>query len=273
MNFWESKLNSINLCPKHNTLMGYKYKPDHGYFNEINTEYKAYLLGLLYADGCVTQPKGNRQMKLHISLQEEDGYILQKMSKDIINREIVIRNPPAIQKMGWKKRATVTIISNDICNRLISYGCNINKSRMGMSFPSLHLEMIPHFIRGFMDGDGSIIVKKLNYKYKRKTTNIRKDTAIQRYKMKIAFCSTDKLFLEKVASYLPTKKTYFASRMRKQLVHILWIENPEDVRNCLNYLYKDANYYFKRKYDKIEEFNKTIKSQAVSTLTEGLETT
>jgi hypothetical protein len=273
MNFWKSKLDSLNLCPKHNTLMGYKFKPNHEYFNEIDNEYKAYFLGLLYADGCITQPKGNRQMKLHISLQEEDGYILQKFSKEVINREVVIRNPPVVQKMGWKKRATVTIISDKLCKKLISYGCKVNKSRVGMDFPEMEKSLIPHFIRGFLDGDGSIIFKKLNYKYKRKTSNPRKDTHKQQYKLKLAFCSTDKKFLEKVAECLPTNKVYFASRLRKQLVHILWIENTEDVKNCLYYLYKNANYYFKRKHDKIEEFNKTIKSQATSTLVEGLETT
>jgi hypothetical protein len=253
--------------------MGYKYKPNHDYFNEINNEYKAYFLGLLYADGCVTQPKGNRQLKLHISLQEEDGYILKKFSSEVINRDVVIQNPPSVQKMGWKKRATVTVISDKICQKLISYGCKVNKSRVGMIFPELEEYLIPHFIRGFLDGDGSIIIKKINYKYKRKTTNIRKDTHVQQYKMKIAFCSTDKAFLEKVASYLPVNKTYLASKLRKQLVYILWIENPEDVEKCLKYLYKDANYYFKRKHDKIEEFDKIIKSQAIGTPIEGLETT
>lgn len=273
MNFWKSKLNSLDLYPKHNILMGYKFKTNHDYFKEIDNEYKAYMLGLLYADGCISQPKGNRQLKLHISLQEEDGYILEKFSKAVINRDVVILNPPSVQKMGWKKRATVTVISNELCNSLISLGCKINKSTVGMIFPDIKDEFIPHFIRGFMDGDGSIIIKKVNYNYKRKTNHERKIKPIQRYKLKIAFCSTDLNFLKTIAEYLPTKKIYFNYRQRKQIVYILWIENPEDVKNCLNYLYKDAVYFFKRKHDKIEEFNKTIKSQAESTLSEGLETT
>ena len=52
--------------------MGYVYKIDETYFDKIDTEYKAYILGLIYADGCIKQPKGNRQKQLSIVLQEED---------------------------------------------------------------------------------------------------------------------------------------------------------------------------------------------------------
>ncbi len=253
--------------------MGYKYKTNHEYFNNIDTEYKAYILGLLYADGCISQPKGNRQLKLCISLQEEDGYILDKLASEVIDSKVIIRNPPAVQKKGWKKRATVTIISNSLCNKLISYGCKINKSRVGMLFPDIEDHLIPHFVRGFMDGDGSVIIKKLGYKYKRKKDWALKNAHTDRYKLRIAFSSTDLSFLETIAEYLPIEKFYISYRKRTQLVYTLWIERTNDVQNSIDYLYKDASYYFKRKRDKVEEFNKTIKSQADSTLSEGLETT
>ena len=57
------------------------------------------------------------------------------------------------------------------------------------------------------------------------------------------------------------------------MVYTLWIENTEDVLNCFNYLYKNANFFLKRKFDKLEEFNMTIKSEAEDTSSERLETT
>ena len=253
--------------------MGYKYKIDHDYFNEIDNEYKAYILGFIFADGSVHQPKGNRQLNLTIAIQEEDGYILKKLSEEACGGNFSILNPPSTIRNGCKRKACVKLVSNRIGKRLISYGCKINKSRLGMDFPEIREDLIHHFIRGFLDGDGSILVKKLGYKYKRKTTWKMSNAHRQQYKMKIAFCSTNKVFLEKLFSFLPAKKIYIPGRMRKQMVYILWIENAEDVKNCIEYLYKDANYFLKRKHDKIEEFNMTIKSQAEDTSSEGLTTT
>jgi hypothetical protein len=273
MNFWESKLNLIHLCPNINILMGYKYQVDHEYFRQIDSEYKSYILGLLYADGTVIQPIGNRQMYVRIDLQEEDRYILEKFAREAGGREVSIIHRPSSIKNNWKKKAQITITSNQICKTLINYGCNINKSKVGITFPELDKDLIPHFIRGFMDGNGSIIIKKLGYNYKRKTTGVIANAHIQRYKLKIAFCSTDKVFLEKIIEYLPIKKSYLTKKDGNMILYILWVENPEDVQSTLTYLYKNAIYFLKRKHDKLEEFDKTIKSQATDTSVEGLETT
>lgn len=64
-----------------------------------------------------------------------------------------------------------------------------------------------------------------------------------------------------------------AKRIRKQTVYILWIENTNDVQSCLTYLYQDAYYFLRRKHDKLEEFNKIIKSEATGAPVERLETT
>jgi len=253
--------------------MGYKFKVDHEYFEKIDSEYKAYILGLIYADGSVLQPPGNRQMKLTVGLQEEDGYILDKLANEAGGRQVSISHIPSHKIKNWKRTAKIDISSNKLCQSLIDLGCSMNKSRLGMTFPKLEENLIPHFIRGFMDGDGSIIIKPLGYKYKRKTTYITKNAHVQQYKLKVAFCSIDKIFLEKIAEYLPIKKFYIAERKRTQTVYILWIENAEDVQSCLHYLYKYATCFLKRKRDKFIEFNKTIKSEATDISVERLETT
>lgn len=273
MNFWKSKLNFLSLYPKHNIPMGYKYKPNHEYFHKIDSEYKSYILGLLYADGSIYQPKGNRQLKLHISLQDGDGYILDKFAKEVINREVINYLPPSVAKNNWKSRNTVTIISNILCSKLIEYGCNINKSTVGMSFPTLNKQMIPHFIRGFMDGDGCITIGKIKYSYIRKKSYKIKNPHSDNYRIRLAFTSTDKKFLEELVKYLPIEKYLIEEKLRKQMVYTLWIGRKQDVQNCINYLYKDANFFMKRKYDKVLEFNKIIKSQAEDISSEGLETT
>lgn len=246
--------------------MGYKYKVNHEYFDKIDTEYKAYILGFIYADGSVIQPKGNRQLCLRIAIQEEDGYILEKFANEAAGGQIKIINPPAIQKKGWKKRIIVSVTSDKICKKLIELGCKPNKSRMGMDFPKLDNQLVRHFIRGFLDGDGCITEKKVLYNYVRKTTTKRAGGHIQRYQKRIAFTSTDKTFLLHIVKYLNINRVYIRTVRRTQDVHTLWIERVKDFERTVDYLYTNSNYYLERK------FNKTIKSRASGKSEEGLET-
>jgi hypothetical protein len=142
-----------------------------------------------------------------------------------------------------------------------------------MTFPKLEKHLIPHFIRGFLDGDGSVILKKLQYKYIRKTNHSIFKPHKQQYKLKLAFCSTDKEFLLEIAKCLNISKPYITEKVRTQVNYILWIENKQEVLDSVNYLYSDATYFLKRKYDKVVEFNMTIKSEAEDTSSERLETT
>ena len=254
--------------------MGYKYKIDSGYFKEINTEYKAYILGFIFADGSVYQPPGkNRQLVFRIGVQEEDSYILDKLSTDAAgNHKYTVRTPSSIAK-GYKPQVLVTISSNELCQDLIKLGCNIRKSKEGIIFPNLKPEMVRHFIRGFLDGDGSIILKKQTYSYKRKTSYFISNPHQDRYKLKLGFSSTDSEFLKKIAEMLNVSHYYIAEKQRTIMNYILWIENKKDVEDSILYLYKDSQYFLKRKYEKVIEFNKIIKSQAEDASSEGLETT
>lgn len=246
--------------------MGYKYKVNHEYFDKIDTEYKAYILGFIYADGSIIQPKGNRQMNLRIAIQEEDAYILQKFADDAAGGQIKIMNPPAVQNKGWKKRSIVSIVSDKLCQRLISLGCGPNKSKLGMRFPELQWHLYPHFIRGFLDGDGCINQKKVSYNYTRKTTTERKGSHQQRYQLRMAFTSTDNIFLYKIMHYIGIDKFSQRSVIRKQEVYTFWIDTVNEFNKAVEYLYKNATYYLERK------FNKTIKSRASWKNEEGLET-
>lgn len=253
--------------------MGYKYNVNHEYFKNIDTEYKAYILGFIFADGCVSQPIGNRQLNFRIGIQEEDSYILKELSNKAAGGQINTVKTPSSIKKKYKPQVCVNISSNQLCNDLIKLGCNIRKSSEGMNFPILQPQLVRHFIRGFLDGDGSIILKKLSYKYKRKTQFNLPNSHKDRYKLRVAFCSTSKIFLEEITKQCKIEKFYIASRLRKQIVYILWIENKTEVDKLLFYLYNDSQYFLKRKYNKVLEFNKTIKSEAIDTSIERLETT
>jgi hypothetical protein len=222
------------------------------YFDTIDSEYKAYILGLIYADGSINDKvKGKREWSITISIQEEDGYVLNELLDSTNKNKVKIYHPPAIKSRNWKKRAVARINNTYLCKSLVDLGCGPRKSQLGMKFPNIPENLIHHFIRGFFDGDGCVTINKRIYRGSTKTTEYFK-------------------FLDDVTKYLPITKVYKRSKLRTQIVHTYWIERVEDIANLHKYLYKDATVFFQRKYDK---FNTPIKSQAVSTLAEGLETT
>ena len=251
---------------------------NHEYFSELNTEKKLYFLGLLYADGCIVLPKGNKQKKLSLVLQEDDKDIVEEFCKDTtVGRKINIYNPPSVSSRGWKKRASFAFSSNKICNTLINLGCLINKSAVGMSFDFSNLteRQVAHFIRGFFDGDGCCYVKNVKNNYIRKTKTKLKRNFQPKLHKKVIFCSTSKLFLEEILKMIDkycnlTSKPQWKSKLRTEIVYLLSIEGKEDVKKIQEFMYRDATIFMKRKFDK---FNMTISSQATSTLVEGSETT
>lgn len=245
----------------------------HNYFSVIDTERKAYFLGLIYADGSVIENKTGRQLQLSLTLQEEDSYLLDEICKDIKPKKIInIANPPQIIENGWNKRAVFKVSSDEICNSLIKLGCPPRKSVEGMYFPDIPKELEHHFIRGFFDGDGCIYLKKSKNKYKRKTDYFIKNSYRDKIYKKISFYSTSLNFLEEcLKRFTDLKgKPQWRQRLRTIINYVLLIEHMEDVEEVRKYLYKDATIYMKRKKQK---FDMTISSQAIDTSIDGSETT
>lgn len=250
--------------------MGRLYKTNENYFSNIVTEKQAYLLGMLYADGCVTKPKGNRQLSITLSLQEEDFNIVKLMADEICpGREPFLSYPPSVEKKGWKKRSVLTVVSDILGNDLIRLGCGIQKTEKGISFPSLDPSLTHHFIRGYFDGNGGITVDKVKNKYVRVKTWAVKNAFTDKIRKRCYFCSTDESFLTELFTYLPQFKTKTQTRFKRSC-HTWSIESQTAVELLKEYLYKDATVFLARKEKK---FNMTIKSLAEDTSSEGLETT
>lgn len=263
---------------KQNKGIDYPKYINHKYFNNIDTEEKAYFLGLLYADGNISIPKDNRQITITLGLQEDDKDIVIKFCKEIApTKNIKIHNPPSVSKNNWKKRAVFKFSSNKIGNSLINLGCLQNKSHVGMSFnfSKLDEKLHPHFIRGFFDGDGCLYVKKEKNKYTRKTTNILKRNFTNKLYKKFILCSTSKSFLEQILKILQkncnlTSKPQWKNKLRTEIVYFLSIEGQKDIIELQEYLYKNATVFMKRKFNK---FNMSISSQAKDISFEGSTTT
>ena len=123
------------------------------YFRTIDEESKAYWLGFLYADGCIS----NDLKTIIIELSAKDLRHIEKFKK-------AIEAPQNIQlyERDGVKFARIRIGCKEMVSDLIEKGCHPHKT-FDVHFPNLDTvpnELIKHFIRGVFDGDGCISLTK-----------------------------------------------------------------------------------------------------------------
>ena len=131
-----------------------KYKVNEKYFEIIDTPNKAYWLGLLMADGTMREYRpGCYQLSLELKIS--DKYIIEKFKQDIQAEQPVLISS-GIGK-AKEDRARIFITNTAFCKYIMSH--NIVPHKTGQEIiPSTIPECyIKDFIRGFFDGDGSII--------------------------------------------------------------------------------------------------------------------
>ena len=88
-----------------------KYNVNHDFFESIDTEEKAYWLGFIGADGCVSERynyKGNKCSTLYVCLQEQDEAVLVAL-KHHLNAE----NPIFRRITNKNKKKTYSVKIND----------------------------------------------------------------------------------------------------------------------------------------------------------------
>lgn len=201
------------------TSSKYRYQED--YFDNINTEEKAYWLGFLYADGYVSEDAG----KMEFGLQIGDITTVEKLRDTLVPGK-----PVHIRKATNSCRLNVTNVP--IVKSLISKGCGPRKS-LTLQFPTkfmVHAILVKHFIRGYMDGDGCVHITK-------------------RPDIVVAFEGTEK-FLEELREHIMSKvdvtKTTICSVTNSKSYS--WSKTGPDAIKILEYLYEDATIFLERKH-------------------------
>lgn len=124
------------------------------YFNDINSDIKAYLLGFLYADGYLAS---DGRIGIRLNLKDEE--IILK-----IKSEICPMNPVEYtnnQNIKRGPQCSIRFKSKKIYNRLLDLGFCIKKTKTESKIlQNIPLEYKLSFIRGFTDGDGHIQYNK-----------------------------------------------------------------------------------------------------------------
>jgi len=123
------------------------------YFEKIDSIDKAYWLGMLTADGYISKDG----YKTTLALKDFD--VIEKF-KEAINSGHKISTRNIFDK---RTKKTYTSYSLQVCSKefvrnLIDLDVTNRKSYI-CRFPDIHKKYIPSYLRGLLDGDGSIIVE------------------------------------------------------------------------------------------------------------------
>lgn len=228
--------NAIDLKINRLGLSKSKYTYNHDFFENIDTEEKAYWLGFIYADGCVHLQKNNSG-EVAIKLYAGDNNHLKKFNKSL-NGNIPVTYDEDICTFNNKPQYSCSIrcYSIKMANDLISHGCTPNKT-FTITIPKLDKSLMNHFIRGFFDGDGCICTAS-------------KD----RQTLGINFCSASQQFLSELRCILYRNgiNSYITDEKGKN-TYRLYIKGLKNVDNMWNYMFDNANIYLDRKYTKKEK--------------------
>lgn len=207
---------------------------DEEVFNTIDTEEKAYWLGFMYADGCIH----SKENRVELSLKGNDIQHLYKFAKflNVQNNKNFVKyyNPT---KSRPYDRCRIMFRSNKVWSDLNKKGCMPNKSLI-LKFPDRSVfsnnDLIRHFIRGYVDGDGCLCITK--------------------NKCILNILGTEE-FLKELMAELPLSREYPVYKRNKTsdtnfCTFNLW---NSTALNVLIFLYKDASIYLDRKYEKFKE--------------------
>lgn len=228
---------------KHLKDMGYdvvnyqnRLRCDETVFDSIDNEESAYWLGFLYADGNISST-GNR-LEIHLALKDIEH--LEKFKK-FLKLETEIRSGIDSKGYGF---CHLSIRNKHLWTTLNNLGCCPQKSLI-LNFPKPSIfkgnfqELILHFIRGYVDGDGCLTIYK--------TKNGTLITQLSLVGTESFLNTVNKIFKNK--GYLRNKS---CKNWENKSYNLQF--SPVISRKIARYLYENSKIYLERKYKKYLQF-------------------
>jgi intein/homing endonuclease len=211
---------NLSLCHR-------KYDINETFFDNIDTEEKAYVLGLFYADGS----NNIRRYKAYISLQEQDKDILEKIRKLISPTKPLLFQDRKTKNPKHSNTYMFYIDNKHISIQLEKLGCVTNKTNV-LTFPLwLDKNLYSHFIRGYFDGDGHIGVYDSHINFDITSTD--------------SFChKISNIFLDLGVE----TKFYCRHPLTNKNIITVRVRYKKDVIKILNWMYKNATIFMNRKF-------------------------
>lgn len=208
---------------------GYNKFLKHNYFDNIDNPNKAYILGYIFADGGITD---NKTLRLECVYSDIE---LLEFIKSELNSNLDIHR---YSREGRNDTVVLYIHSTDIVNSLSKYGIVKGKQAMDIMIPNIDNELMPDFIRGYFDGDGSITHGGHNAP-------------------RVSICTTETfgrnmlgcLEFNGIMENLVKSNLVDMSKYNDNIYNVR-IHRKQEVINFFNYIYTKNCFKLQRKYDK-----------------------
>lgn len=197
------------------------------YFKTIDSEDKAYFLGFLLADGCISKKNNS----LSFTINSNDDYILETFKKKLNAKNKIKRRKVYDARTNKYYDATgFQVSSPEIKKDLENLGITYNKSETFDFSLIVKNPYFNHFLRGLFDGDGYV------------SNNEKKTDVVMLISTKEFLC-----FLQ--TKYF-TKETKLVQVAKNKNIYRLYLYGRNTCVDFLDWLYKDATIFLKRKYEK-----------------------
>jgi hypothetical protein len=201
-----------------------KYNFNEDYFENIDTEDKAYFLGFIVADGCIN----GKTNTLNISQKESEVLYMFSNYIDFGGN---------IYKHGKRNIYSINLTSKKIIQDLYNLGIYPNKT-MVVKYPEIPIHLENHFMRGLFDGDGCISIHK-----KRKGGRDTSDRG------QVNICSGSRDFIEEYVERLNRYCGITKNKIRcpRGTYNVIDWGSFSDVEKFYEFFYKNATVYLDRK--------------------------
>lgn len=234
-----------------NTRLKNRYILDENYFDCIDTESKAYILGFIYADGFVGDEKFN-----NIVIAVNDLEILGFIAKEFK----FTGNIRKTKKGGFENSKcgySLNFSSKIMASRLREIGLYPNKSLTIDTLPQIDKKLVRHFIRGYFDGDGSIVLSH-NTSYYKAIDGVIKYI----YPTYCFMILGTKGFLEEIIKEAEFNYAKIHNT-KSEKIKCIKINAKKEFNNIFKYLYDNSTIKLQRKYNKWNEIKSAFAVGAV----------
>lgn len=217
------------------------------FFDEIDCELKAYMLGYFLADGYISEERpGTYRFGLNCSIDDKET--LELFSKFIFeNQKKLSYYHRKNEKINRKPQVSIRWISKVMFETMRKFNIKLRKTEdieFEFNFNLIPQEHQRHFIRGFFDGDGCVSLNA-------------------QHSFDWSFIFTSQKFCKQIASILENKlyglNQHILSQKQKNMTTYMLRFNSNRMKTFYSklfydYLYLGSNYFLSRKKKKFEDF-------------------
>ena len=221
--------NIVKNCKQVSAAKRLNPKLKENYFQNIDSNEKAYWLGWIISDGSITNQPEKSKFQLELTIKQEDEDILHLLEQDLgVEQKVYCSN---------NKYKRFSLGSKQIVMDLANLGITQNKT-FNVKVPHFNKEYNAAFIRGLFDGDGGF------------TTYTRSSG---QHCLELSFCGNEYIInwvLNTLITEIP-ELTKNSMTKESSIKRIRW-SSKKDINLIKNYLYKNHNNHFlSRKYNLI----------------------